>query len=48
MSLWKEMAETDARQLYIIVDDVSYSGDGQSVVIKAQYSFRQRSVRTIL
>ena len=47
MSLWKEMAETDARQLYIIVDDVSYSGDGQSVVIKAQYSFRQRSVRTI-
>ena len=47
LTLWKRMAETDDRQLYIIVDDAKYSGDQLSSVIKARYSFRQRSVRTI-
>lgn len=47
LTLWKRMAETDDRQLYIIVDDAKYSGDELSSVIKARYSFRQRSVRTI-
>lgn len=47
LTLWKRMAETDDRQLYIIVDDAKYTDDQQSSVIKAQYSFRQRSVRTV-
>lgn len=47
LTLWKQMAETDDRQLYIIVDEEKYSEDNQSSVIKAQYSFRQRSVRTV-
>lgn len=47
LTLWKKMAETDDRQLYIIVDEGKYSEDYQSSVIKAQYSFRQRSVRTV-
>lgn len=47
LTLWKKMAETDDRQLYIIVDEDKYSEDYQSSVIKAQYSFRQRSVRTV-
>lgn len=47
LTLWKKMAETDDRQLYIIVDEKKYSEDNQSSVIKAQYSFRQRSVRTV-
>ena len=47
LDLWRSMAETDDRQLYIIVDDAKYSGDHLSSVIKARYSFRQRSVRTI-
>lgn len=47
LTLWKKMAETDDRQLYIIVDEEKYSEDNQSSVIKAQYSFRQRSVRTV-
>lgn len=47
LTLWKKMAETDDRQLYIIVDEEKYSEDKQSSVIKAQYSFRQRSVRTV-
>ena len=47
LTLWKKMAETDDRQLYIIVDEDKYSEDNQSSVIKAQYSFRQRSVRTV-
>ena len=47
LTLWKRMAETDDRQLYIIVDDAKYTDDQQSSVIKAQYSFRQRCVRTV-
>lgn len=47
LTLWKRMAETDDRQLYIIVDDDKYTDDRLSSVIKARYSFRQRSVRTI-
>ena len=47
LTLWKKMAETDDRQLYIIVDEEKYSEDNQSSVIKAQYSFRQRSVSTV-
>lgn len=47
LTLWKKMAETDDRQLYIIVEDAKYTEDEQSSVIKAQYSFRQRSVRTV-
>lgn len=47
LTLWKRMAETDDRQLYIIVDDYAYTEDQQSSVIKAQYSFRQRSIRTV-
>ena len=47
LTLWKHMAETDDRQLYIIVDDAKYTDDELSSVIKAHYSFRQRSVRTI-
>lgn len=47
LTLWKKMAETDDRQLYIIVDDAEYSSDMTSSVIKAQYSFRQRSIRTV-
>lgn len=47
LTLWKRMAETDDRQLYIIVEDAQYSDDEQSSVIKARYSFRQRSIRTI-
>lgn len=47
LTLWKRMAETDDRQLYIIVDNAKYTDDKQSSVIKAQYSFRQRSVSTI-
>lgn len=47
LTLWKKMAETDDRQLYIIVDDPEYSQDMMSSVIKAQYSFRQRSIRTV-
>lgn len=47
LTLWKRMAETDDRQLYIIVDEDKYTDDHLSSVIKARYSFRQRSVRTI-
>ncbi|WP_288316240.1 fimbrial protein [uncultured Mediterranea sp.] len=47
LTLWKQMAETEDRQLYIIVENAEYSVDGQSSIIKAQYSFRQRSVQTI-
>ena len=47
LTLWKKMAETDDRQLYIIVEDGKYTEAEQSSVIKAQYSFRQRSVRTV-
>ena len=47
LTLWKRMAETDDRQLYIIVDDPEYSQDMTSSVIKAQYSFRLRSIRTV-
>ena len=47
LALWKSMAETDDRQLYIIVDEAKYTDDHLSSVIKARYSFRQRSVRTI-
>ena len=47
LTLWRSMAETDDRQLYIIVDEAEYTEDHLSSVIKARYSFRQRSVRTI-
>lgn len=47
LTLWRRMAETDDRQLYIIVDEAEYTDDHLSSVIKARYSFRQRSVRTI-
>ena len=47
LTLWRHMAETDDRQLYIIVDEAEYTDDHLSSVIKARYSFRQRSVRTI-
>lgn len=47
LTLWKKMAETGDRQLYIIVEDAKYTDDGQSSVIKAQYSFRQGSIRTV-
>lgn len=47
LKLWKRMAETDDRQLYIIVDDARFSPDNQSSIVKAQYYFRQRSIRTV-
>ena len=47
LTLWRSMAEKDDRQLYIIVDEAEYTDDHLSSVIKARYSFRQRSVRTI-
>ena len=46
-SLWKLTADKDDRQLHLIVASADYSQDGNSSSIQAQYSFKQRTIRTI-
>lgn len=46
-SLWKETSDKEDRILYLVINKPKYSGDGNSSVVKAEYSFRQRTIRTI-
>lgn len=46
-SLWKLTADKDDRQMHLIVASADYSQDGNSSSIQAQYSFKQRTIRTI-
>lgn len=46
-SLWKLTADKDDRQMHLIVASGDYSPDGNSSSIQAQYSFKQRTIRTI-
>ena len=46
-SLWKLTTDKEDRMLHLIVEEVKFSGDGNSSIVKAQYSFRQRGIQTI-
>lgn len=46
-SLWKETSDKEDRILYLVINRPQYSEDGNSSVVKAEYSFRQRTIRTI-
>lgn len=46
-SLWKLTSDKEDRILYLVINKPQYSGDGNSSVVKAEYSFRQRTIRTI-
>lgn len=46
-SLWKLTADKDDRQMHLIVESADYSQDGNSSSIQAQFSFKQRTIRTI-
>ena len=46
-SLWKLTSDKEDRILYLIVTDPRYSADKNSSTVTAQYSFRQRTIRTI-
>lgn len=46
-SLWKLTSDKEDRILYLVINKPQYSKDGNSSVVKAEYSFRQRTIRTI-
>ncbi len=46
-SLWKLTSDKQDRIIYLIVERPMYSHDDNSSTLVAQYSFRQRSIRTI-
>lgn len=46
-SLWKLTSDKEDRILYLVIQKPQYSDDGNSSVVKAEYSFRQRTIRTI-
>lgn len=46
-SLWKLTSDKEDRILYLVINKPQYSEDGNSSVVKAEYSFRQRTIRTI-
>lgn len=46
-SLWKLTSDKEDRILYLVINKPQYSTDGNSSVVKAEYSFRQRTIRTI-
>lgn len=46
-SLWKLTSDKEDRILYLVITKPQYSEDGNSSVVKAEYSFRQRTIRTI-
>lgn len=46
-SLWKLTSDKEDRILYLVIQKPQYSVDGNSSVVKAEYSFRQRTIRTI-
>lgn len=46
-SLWKLTSDKEDRILYLVIQKPQYSEDGNSSVVKAEYSFRQRTIRTI-
>lgn len=46
-SLWKLTSDKEDRILYLVINKPLYSTDGNSSVVKAEYSFRQRTIRTI-
>lgn len=48
LSLWKEKSVNQPdRLLYIVSDGAQFSPDGQSSVVSALYTFKQKSIRTI-
>lgn len=46
-SLWKLTSDKEDRILYLVITKPKYSLDGNSSVVVAEYSFRQRTIRTI-
>lgn len=46
-SLWKLTSDKEDRILYLVINMPRYSTDGNSSVVRAEYSFRQRTIRTI-
>ena len=46
-SLWKLTSDKEDRILYLVITKPEYSSDGNSSVVVAEYSFRQRTIRTI-
>lgn len=46
-SLWKLTSDKQDRILYLIIKEAKYSQDNNSSVVTAEYSFRQRTIRTI-
>ena len=46
-SLWKLTSDKEDRILYLVITKPQYSVDENSSVVKAEYSFRQRTIRTI-
>lgn len=46
-SLWKLTSDKEDRQLHIIAGGSQNSPDGNSSIVHSQYSFKQRSIRTI-
>lgn len=46
-SLWKLTSDKEDRIMYLVINKPLYSSDGNSSVVKAEYSFRQRTIRTI-
>lgn len=46
-SLWKLTSDKQDRILYLVIERPEYSSDGNSSISVAEYSFRQRTIRTI-
>lgn len=46
-TLWKMSVDKEDRQLHIICHEAKTSTDGNSSVVNSEYSFRQRSIRTV-
>lgn len=46
-SLWKLTSDKQDRIMYLVIEQPKYSEDKQSSVAVAEYSFRQRTIRTI-
>lgn len=46
-TLWKMSVDKEDRQLHIICHEAKTSADGNSSVVNSEYSFRQRSIRTV-
>lgn len=49
LTLWKEMVDTDTRQLHILTpeDDRIFSPDGNTSMVQSSYTFVQRAIRTL-